>query len=151
MGKRGPKPAPTPLKVVRGDRKSRVNTAEPKPSASSRIPVPSAGMSEAARAVWKRLAAELHRRQILTSWDRDAFAVYCEAVVVHREASKRIAREGLSVMTKAGKQRNPDLITQKDAAQTMLRAAQEFGLTPVARAQLKTPEGDADEALRLLS
>lgn len=149
--KGGPKPTPTALKVVQGARPSRVNTKEPKPAVRQAPPTAPTHLSVEAQGVWKALAADMHRKGVLTTWDLDTFAVYCEAVVVHRQASADITDRGVLVKGERGSVKNPALQVQREAAATLIRAAVELGLTPSARSSLKMTEEETDEALRLLS
>lgn len=145
MGKAGPRPKPTNLRVLHGDRKDRINTNEPVPP-SKRVAMP-AHLSPGAKSVWKRLAPELARKGLLTAWDRDVFAVFCEAVVHHREACE-LARRGVLVKGQKGEAvKNPALQIVRDSAQTIRAFAQEFGLSPSARSGITMPEGEEYEDL----
>lgn len=53
MGKRGPAPKPTALRVLHGDRKDRINDAEPQP-AEGEVTAPEE-LSDDARAIWDQL------------------------------------------------------------------------------------------------
>lgn len=151
MGKRGAPPAPTALKLVRGDRPSRVNEDEPTPdervcpSAPSWLPVE-------AKALWKRLAPDLHAKGVLTWWDRDEFAVLMEAFAVHRWASVEITKDTILVTgDKGARVKNPALQAQRDAASTITSFGGRFGLSPSDRQNLKLGGADDDEARRFLS
>lgn len=76
---------PTALKVLHGDRKDRINTAEPVPAEPLPIEAP-AYMSDEAREVWGEIAPDRVRQGVLTSWDVQAFAAFCEALVILRTA-----------------------------------------------------------------
>lgn len=78
MGKRGPEPKPTALRVLHGDRKDRINDAEPvAPEVEVRPPEE---LSDEAREIWTRLAPSLIAVGVLTVWDIDAFQITCEAL-----------------------------------------------------------------------
>lgn len=145
MGKRGPAPKPTKLRVLHGDPKHTINTNEPQPT-EGRVVMP-ATLSPAAKRVWKRLSPGLIKRGLLTEWDRDGFAVYCEAVIAHRLASAVVAKEGILVVGPAGRVKNPALQVARDSAQTIRVFAQEFGLTPSARSSISIPQQDSTEEL----
>lgn len=148
MGARGPKPTPTPLKVVRGDRPSRVNLRAPVPERGTTAP----RLTDAAQAEWERLAPELRRSQRLGSTDREAFAVYCEAVSAMTGARDILADEGLtSIGAKGQPVAHPAWQVFRDAATLVLRAGAEFGLSPSSATRLKTETISEDEAARLLS
>lgn len=132
MGKRGPAPKPTVLKLIDGTRGSRVNHDEPLPTDAP--PEAPATLSDAAREVWDYTLAELEAMRLAKAADRDALACYCEAVVNHRKASAVLAQSTILIKgIHGGLVRNPALAVQRDSA-TLIRAfAQEFGLTPSAR------------------
>lgn len=139
MGRRGPAPMPTRLRLLHGDHPERVNRAEPRPRAS--LPECPAEVSPAVRDVWSYTMAELEAMKIVTAADRDALLCYCEAVITHREASALLAQTKILVKgALGGLVRNPALAIQRDAARTMLVFAREFGLTPSARSQIKAGE-----------
>ncbi len=103
--------------------------------------------------VWERLAPDLVRKGLLTPWDVDTFAILCDAIVQYKEASAFVAKS--SVLIRGRKDalvKNPAMQLERDLAQLVRAYSHEFGLTPSARAAIKTPEqpGD-DEADRLLS
>lgn len=151
MGKRGPAPKPTNLRLLHGDRKDRINTNEPVPRAL--LPECPDDVAADVRAVWDYAMAELEPMGVATAADRDALLCYCEAVVAHRKASAILARSPVLVKGIHGNMvRNPALQIQRDAAQTVRAFAQEFGLTPSARSQIARPdEGHGRSAERLLS
>lgn len=146
MGARGPKPAPTALKVLRGDRPSRINRGEPVPGEGDVVrPGWLAGVS-GARAVWDRLAPDLQRRGVLTAWDVDAFAAFCVAVVRHRAAVELVERDGLMIDgARGGRVRNPAVQMERDYADQVKSGAARFGLTPADRSSVKAaPAAPAD-------
>lgn len=151
MGKRGPAPKPTKLRLLHGDRKDRVNTDEPVPSDG--LPQLPPNVSSEVAEVWDYTLRELSVMGIATPADRDALLCFCEAVVVHRQASADIAWNGITVEgLTGGSVRNPAVLIQKDAAAQIRVFAQEFGLTPSARSQIQMgPQKAAQGAGRLLS
>jgi P27 family predicted phage terminase small subunit len=152
MGARGRKPKPTALKVLHGDRKDRINHAEPAP-AEAAVPPPE-DLSDDARAVWDRLAPDLIRVGVLTSWDVDAFVICCEALARYRQATKLVNGSALLVQGPSGLVKNPALQVQREAESTFAQYAARFGLTPSDRSQLKVDAPGAvtgQGAERLLS
>jgi P27 family predicted phage terminase small subunit len=153
MGKRGAAPAPTGLRLVRGDRKDRINTNEPQ--AREGIPQCPIDAAPAVHEIWAYTMEQLEHMKIVTLADRDVLYAYCEAVVQHRETSRRIATEGFVVRgMNGGMVKNPLVQIQRDSALLMRCFAQEFGLTPSARSTIKlhVAETAADKgAARLLS
>jgi P27 family predicted phage terminase small subunit len=153
MGKRGAAPAPTGLRLVRGDRKDRINSNEPQPREG--IPQCPVDAAPAVHEVWDYTIAELEHMKVVTLADRDALYAYCEAVAQHREVSRQLATEGFAVRgMNGGMVKNPLIQIQRDAAALIRSFAQEFGLTPSARSTIKMHVNDtgADKgAARLLS
>lgn len=136
MGKRGPAPKPTNLRILHGEENRRINRKEPQPPTYEAHPPE--WISEGAQAVWERLAPSLRDRGLLTPWDVDTFAVLCDAVAQYREASELVARSGLLIKGQRGTEvrKNPAMQLVRDLAQTIRAYAQEFGLTPSARVGL---------------
>jgi phage terminase small subunit len=72
----GRRPAPTALKVLRGNPGQRRLQHEPVPAAPATADPP-AGLPEAALLIWQAHAPELVRLGVLTVVDRDEFALGC--------------------------------------------------------------------------
>jgi P27 family predicted phage terminase small subunit len=138
MGRRGPRPAPTAAKRERGVRPDRINPAEPVPS--GRVPSCPGWLSPEARGVWRRLAPDLYRRGVLTAWDVDVFAFYCDLVVQAARARDLLGPALLVQGRRDGLVTNPAWRIYRDAVQQMLALAREFGLTPSARSELRLTE-----------
>ncbi|MBC9001276.1 phage terminase small subunit P27 family [Micromonospora aurantiaca (nom. illeg.)] len=161
MGSRGPKPAPTALKLVRGTRADRVNTDEPVPSPAAREIEPPAWLGDEAVEIWEEYAPDLIRKGVLTAWDVEAFAVTCDAAARRRKAAAALAAEGevvqLPVFDKNGKQtghrvtRNPWTVVLGQADRQLQSWAARFGLTPSDRAQLTGGDGRRDPHEDLLT
>jgi P27 family predicted phage terminase small subunit len=151
VGKRGPAPKPTSLRILHGDRKDRVNTDEPVPP-TEEIVCPD-WASDAARTVWDRLAPGLFERGVLTAWDVDAFLVVCEALARYKAATQLVNGSALLVQGGSGLMKNPALQVQAEAERTFLQFAARFGLTPSDRQGIKTEvaNGASGGAERLLS
>jgi P27 family predicted phage terminase small subunit len=148
---------PTNIAVLHGDRKDRINTAEPKPSLLE--VAPPEWLGEQAVEVWHSLAGDLKAKGVLTAWDVEAFASWCDAVVRRRHASKRLQLEGevieLPVFDKNGNEsghrygKNPWTLVLNEADAQMQKYAARFGLTPSDRASLSIGEAsrNADDDL----
>jgi len=146
MGKRGPRPKPTAVRVLHGDRKDRINTSEPRPAAGE-VVAPDR-LSPSARRTWDRLGPDLEAKGVLTFWDVDAFAAYCDAVARRDAAARELDAHGevvrADVFDRNGKATghrtvvNPWHRVWKDATDSMLRIGARFGLTPSDRSQVKT-------------
>lgn len=145
MGRRGPPPRPAKLRLVEGARRDRVNQHEPIPNADlARCPDEASGE---VREIWDYTLAELDHMGLASAADRDALLCYCEAVVAHRKASVLLAKSDVLIKGIHGNPvRNPALQVQRDAAQVIRAFAQEFGLTPSARARIEVKGEEHDAA-----
>lgn len=144
MGSRGPKPAPTALKLVRGTKPSRINRREPIPPKGA-IECPS-WLSVDAKREWRKHAASLEEAGLLSVWDVDLFAQWCEAVVLARRARKELGqRKSLLIKgQRGGDVKHPALQIVKDAVETMMRLSVRFGFDPSSRSQLRPGGGSPD-------
>jgi P27 family predicted phage terminase small subunit len=157
MGKRGPKPKPTALKVLHGNPGHRpLNTLEPMPEAG--MPPRPAGMDEDldACAIWDELAPELYATGVLTVVDGPALSAFCTAYSVWIRAERRmnadrrnndaVTAEGLLVRTKQGNLiQNPLLGIANVARRDMVKLGAELGLTPSSRANLEGRKRETDD------
>jgi P27 family predicted phage terminase small subunit len=136
----GPAPRPTKLKLLTGERNlPRLNFDEPIPRDA--MPVCPDTAAQAVREIWDYTVREIAAMKILAAADRDALLCYCEAVVNHRKASALLAKSEVIIKgLHGGPIRNPALAVQRDAAETIRRLAQEFGLTPSGRSRIRTME-----------
>jgi len=134
-GRSGPPPKPTALRLLHGDRTSRINKDEPIPR-DIRPKLPK-GIADDVREIWEYTLGELDAMKIATAADRDSLICYCEAVVAHRKASAILAKSQVLVKgLHGGLVRNPALSVQTHAATTIRNFAQEFGLTPSGRSRI---------------
>jgi P27 family predicted phage terminase small subunit len=148
MGARGPRSAPTSLKIVKGERPDRINHAEPIPSGEAEPPewLQGEGLE-----IWNHYAPDLIAKKVLTGWDGEGFAVWCSWATAHREAVRDIARLGelidVPVFDRHGNHvgdkidRNPACITRREASDQLLRYGARFGLTPSDRTAIKVDSG----------
>jgi P27 family predicted phage terminase small subunit len=153
MGKRGPAKTPTQVAVLHGYRKDRINATEPKPDPAAEIRPPS-WLDTTARTVWKATAPDLIRKGVLTAWDVEAFACWCDAVTRRRRAVRKVRAEGeiveSPVFGKNGEQtgvrlgKNPWLLVLNEADAQVQRYGARFGLTPSDRADLSIGGADSD-------
>lgn len=96
---------------------------------------PPVRLSEGAQKVWDRLAPDLIDKRVLTSWDVDLFAVYCDAAAAYYECA---AAMGSSNAVKGSVRdttvNNPLWRVMRDCADTMRSIGAKFGFTPSDRA-----------------
>ena len=150
MGRRGPAPAPTRLKLLKGEtRPSRLGAGEPVPGPG--MPRMPGWLSPDAREVWDRTVRELAVMGMAHAADSDALAVYCSAVVTHARAQQLLDAAGPLIKGHdGGVVRNPAVTVVNHCAVIIGRYAREFGLTPSARVNLAHPSPDP-ESTRLLA
>ena len=130
MGRRGPAPLPTRIKVLHGEtRPSRLNPDEPRPPANA--PVMPADLDPVAQAVWDRVLRDQAPGVILAAHS-DVLRLYCDAVVRYEDYSARLARSGPLLRGARGSElvRNPLVAMVRDAADQVRALGRELGLTP---------------------
>lgn len=140
MGTRGPKSAPTHLKVLKGTEERYINREEPSPSEDE---VTKPEMSEEAGKIWDELAPDLIDKKCLTAWDTHTFAVFCEATAAYHENRKLLGKKYTALGAAGGVIKSPHWQIMRDAAETMAKYSGRFGLTPGDRANLKIERGDS--------
>lgn len=145
MGKRGPSPKPTPIRVLEGVPGHRpLNENEPKP-ANGTPPMPP-HLDRRARVVWRQIVPELARLGLLTIVDGEALAAYCTAASMAYECRKVLKEKGMTFKTPSGYlQQRPEVSILNKAMHVIKAFGQEFGLTPSARTRLATEEKQEDE------
>lgn len=131
-----PTPAPTPLKILKGTRKDRINQNEPVPAAVP--PEPPTWLHLEGRQVWARLAPDLIRKGVLTFWDSESFSIFCDAVVRHSDAALDVNERGLLIQGERGKVKNPSVQMVRDYAHIVQSYGARFGLSPSDRGRIHT-------------
>ena len=139
MGRRGPAPAPTNLRLLRGNPgKRKISKKEPKPEGIAAMP---SWLSKDAKLEWKRLAPQLKKLGLLTQVDQSAMVAYCEGVADLKWATKEIAEQGRVTVAQSGYlMPHPAVAIKNKASETIRKFAQEFGFTPSARTRIEVPE-----------
>lgn len=136
MGKRGFKPAPTRLKVVKGVAESRINRDEPMPSDMGEIVAPEWLDGEPLE-IWDYYADDLIDKGCLTAWDVDTFAIFCKAVATYRDCARKLGDQYTAQGAAGGVIKSPYHQIMRDCDQTIAKFSSRFGLTPGDRADLK--------------
>lgn len=132
---RGAKPKPIEQKIREGNLGKR---ALPEPvKLRERGPRKPANLPEAASEMWDEIVPILKEAQVLNQIDRAAL----EALVVqwHRgvQARQVLATEGLFSLGSTGQiVPHPALDVERNAHTLFIRIAEQFGITPVARARI---------------
>lgn len=145
---------PTAALIAQGTfRPDRHAGTEPQPRAGTIRPPKH--LNAVAAAEFKRLAAELRAAGVLTLVDRDTLATYCATYARWVEAEGKLAEVGLLTKTPAGFVcANPYLSIVHKCIATMKVLAEQLGITPSARAKLRTPpkvETQEDPRLRFFA
>jgi P27 family predicted phage terminase small subunit len=136
MGKRGPAPKPTALRLIEGNRGKRpLNKSEPKPTPVR--PTRPEWMLPEAKREWNRVVPELERMGLLTAVDRAALAAYCQAYARAVQAEAVLRKSGISFVTPNGyEQQRPEVAIARAEWQMVRAFASEFGFTPAARTRI---------------
>lgn len=147
MGKRGPAPKPTRIKVLNGNPGHRpLNTREPMPKRGR--PVCPAWLDDEAKTVWRKLVPELDRLGLLTVVDDWMLAGFCQACAELKQATETLRKDGRYTQNAAGTQvSHPAVSQQRSALKAVMDFASRFGLDPSSRTKLSAPapESDADD------
>jgi P27 family predicted phage terminase small subunit len=144
--KRGRRPIPTHLKLLRGNPGRRpLRDDEPQPEQSIDVPEPPPFITGYAADEWWIVAVELHRLGLLSKIDLPPLAAYCHSYGQWRMAVEALARmaandpvmNGMIIKSKYGDAvQNPLVSIARRHAGDMVRYATEFGLTPAARSRI---------------
>ncbi len=145
MGRRGPPPKPTALKILEGNPGKRpLNKREPQPKKDApRCP---AWLNSEAKAAWRRVVPELKHMGVLTCVDGDALAVYCDTWSRWKQAVRFIHENGevYTIKDDVGRvkyvQQFPQVAIARNLLTALNRYQQEFGLTPASRSRIVTAE-----------
>jgi P27 family predicted phage terminase small subunit len=139
----GRKPAPTHLKLVKGNPGKRaLPKAEPKVDAA--IPKRPAHLSDKAKSAWNVVAPMLAKAKVLSTADAMALELLCEAYSDYLAADKQLKDFGSNyyetknnsggVMHRA----HPAVAAKRDADRRIKAWLAEFGMTPSARTRIST-------------
>jgi P27 family predicted phage terminase small subunit len=145
MGKKGPRPTPARLKLLRGNPGRRpVEDRTPRPARG--VPKAPPHLSKEAKAEWKRVTAELDAAGLLTRADRAALAAYCVVWARWVEAETALAAKGPVYATAEGNlAQNPWLWVCNKALDQLRAYAVQFGLSPASRTRLEAPPPPPDK------
>jgi phage terminase small subunit len=133
MAGRGPAPAPTAIKLLKGVQPKRLNKREA--LVPGDIPNPPDILDAEGAAEWQRLAPLLEAAGLLTLVDRMGLTAVCLAWSDYVAA-----------------RRQPKATQRREAFSHLMRVLQEFGLTPSARSRIQVnrpePASDLDQFKR---
>lgn len=154
MGRRGPPPQPTRLRMLKGNPgKRRLNEREPKPP--SQIPTCPRWLSAEAKRIWRDVVSLLKTIRILTRVDRDALTAYSQTYSRWKAAEQFLDKHGevYPIRDEHGNvkcmQQFPQVAIARNLLQVLRCYQQEFGMTPSARTRVNTiPEPLSPEEVR---
>lgn len=144
MGLRGPKPTPTPLKLLQGEtRPSRVNYNEPHPAPTK--PRRPKDLTPSARRIWDHLIREMEPSGVLLGVDTSALRLCVEALDRYQREQSLLEIEGSVVPgARAGDLvRNPRHLIVRDNAKLAQSLLAQLGMNPSVRSSMKGPEAGA--------
>ena len=157
MGKRGPQPTPTSLKILRGNPgKRRLNKAEPQPPTDGIVMPPHLGPVAAER--WRELLPMLEAVRVMTRADIEALARYCDTYEWWLATRAKLRADGdtYPILNDGGEVKyiaqRPEVAIAHKLAQQLRQLEQDFGLNPAARASLhvEKPAATADDKSAIL-
>lgn len=144
MGKRGPKRAPTSVKVARGThRKDRDGdpAKEPKPEQIT-APKPPTHLGQIGRAKWSDLAPRLAKIGLLTENDLEALTLLCESFEEKSNCETILREQGeYSVLENGYIAAHPAIARLDRAIKRIRQLMAAFGMTPSDRAGMKIQTG----------
>lgn len=159
MGRRGPPPKPTILKLAGGNPgKKKIDPREVVPSAGE--PVAPEWISEQALAIWKRLVPELAKSGLARSLDGWTLARYCVILARWIELDRFIRTNGTTYPQKSADGKRvlrvfefPQAGEWRKLGPQLTALEREFGLTPASRTRIRAEQegaagGDVDELKR---
>jgi P27 family predicted phage terminase small subunit len=151
MAPRGKKPKPSHLKLVTGNPGKRpLPKNEPQPE----ILVPSVPkeLCDDGKLEWGRVSLELYRLGLLSEIDRAALVAYCASYGLWVRTTRKLREmeavdevfRGLMIRSAKGNLiSNPLIGIANKAAADVVRYAEQFGMTPSARARVNGEQGNS--------
>lgn len=147
MGRRGPAPEPTAIKLIKGNPgKRKLNKQEPQPIVT--LPHCPDYLDDSARLEWNRLAPILVRMKVLTEADYIALASLCQTYSTMVKAQEQLNKTGILFKTPSGYvQQSPLIGIVNSCTEKIVTLCREFGLTPSARSRVQSnqPEMAKDD------
>ena len=144
MGRRGPVPMPSVIKVARGNPgKRRIQPDVPMPPGAPDMPK---HLSALARAEWRRIVEQLMLVPgLLAKTDWAVVAAVCECHEEIVKADRALERGGRYLKTKTGFMRkHPALEVKAQFVALQRQHLAELGMTPSARSRVKPQETPAN-------
>lgn len=145
MGRRGPAPQPTAMKLAKGEtRPSRTNPAEPKLAPPVSLEPPKR-LTGAGQAAWLKHAQPLTDAGVLTDHDLDALESYCSTLTAIERFETEARSMGPTMAIRCGVQ---GMVLRLQTLANQLRV--QLGLTPSSRTQVRATKvmSTADRKMR---
>jgi len=139
----GPKPKPTALKLVEGNRgHQKLPANEPKPRPITPEKPPYLGKIAAKR--WDALLPELETAGVLTVVDGDILACYCTAYQDVCELTKDVAEHGRTygIGTNGAQSTRPEAVLLQKAKDDLRRFGAELGIGAASRTKVEVKKAD---------
>lgn len=145
MGKRGPAPKPTNLRILEGNPGRRaINYDEPKPKPIA--PKPPTWLNKESKRIWKQLAEKLELLGLLTEVDLYDFQNLCLAAAQLRQAQTVLDEKGLIMETPSGYlQQRPEVSIVHKNMEMVAKLSAKFGLSPADRVGLGVKPKDKEK------
>ncbi len=152
MGKRGPRPAPTAIKLARGTLRGKAKP-EPQPPADGISMPPHLGSVAEAR--WKCLLPLLQAVKVMTRADIEALARYCDTYEWWLATRAKLKADGdtYPILNDKGEVKyiaqRPEVSIAHKLAVQLRQLEQDFGMNPSARTSLNvetTQQETSDDA-----
>ncbi len=154
MGKRGPKPAATDLKVLSGTYRADRDKETPKPAPL--MPEPPEWLPDGAKDIYRKQAPGLVRLGVLTAIDADEFGRLCLYTLRQAQCETYIEKTGLLIASAregdGHRVKNPIYQLARDYGAAASKLADKFGLNAVSRNNISvtTEAPELDEMEKLL-
>lgn len=136
MGRRGPRPTPTALRIVKGNPGRRpLNRREARPGGG--LPTAPAMLDDVGRREWRRVVRKLAAIGLVTTLDRSVLAVYCLAWATIADCQAKIKQFGSILKSPSGfPVLSPYVPQLNQAVKQLMAAAAELGMTPSSRSRI---------------
>ena len=146
MGLRGPAPAPTSLKIMRGNPGKR-SLPKNEPQLETKAPECPAHLDAMARSEWDRMVPILLGMRVLTEADYMALSMLCQAYSTMAAAQDQLNKTGILFKTPSGYvQQSPLISIVNQNAELVTKLCREFGVTPSARSRVQARQADKAKA-----
>lgn len=152
MSTRGPKPQSAQVHYLTGGADKRDHSGQLDAHVACEVPACPSWLSKDAKKVWKYITKELERYGMISKLDRHTLATYCSAVAMFEQTERKIqeleveGKTALTSKTPQGYEQVSALWVIRNKAFDQIKViAEQFGLTPSARARVKVKDPNQGE------